>query len=88
MATNIDTYGDNVCDFIDVDFSDADYVDILSDACDIAADEFDAECINEEWIDRTDYAACAARAVANWETAQRDAAEGLGDYLRDLRDDC
>jgi hypothetical protein len=74
--------------FIDDDYTDADFEEVLEIAIDMAIDDFDAEQNSDgTWNDCTDYAGCAQRAREQWLEAKEDEYLGRGDYLRDLAGD-
>lgn len=56
-----------VADFIDAEYPD----EVVEMAIDFAVEEFDAETDNGEWVDCTNYEACAARAIDLWAEGQR-----------------
>ena len=65
-----------------IDFIDADYPEeVLEMAIEIAIDEFDAETDNGEWVDCTNYKACAARAISLWEEDQQARHEAMLDDM-------
>jgi hypothetical protein len=74
--------------FIDDDYTDADFEEVLEIAVDMAIDEFDAEQnLDGTWNDCTNYAECARRASEQWLAEKEDEHLGRGDYLRDLAGD-
>jgi hypothetical protein len=77
-----------VADFIDDDYTDVDFEEILEIAVDMAIDDFDAEQnLDGTWNDCTNYAECARRASEQWLAEKEDEHLGRGDYLRDLAGD-
>jgi hypothetical protein len=77
-----------VADFIDDDYTDVDFEEILEIAVDMAIDDFDAEQnLDGTWDDCTNYAECARRASEQWLAEKEDEHLGRGDYLRDLAGD-
>lgn len=72
-----DTAEMGVEEFIDADYPES----VLEMAIEFAIDEFDAETDNGEWVDCTNYAACAARAIELFEEDARSMHETMLDDM-------
>ena len=76
-----------LADYCHCDLPDSDVDQIIEYAIDVAIDEFDAEIINDEIIDATDYEMCAEKAFQWWKDVKEDEYYGRGDYLDHLSRD-
>jgi hypothetical protein len=66
-----------VADFIDAEYPD----EVVEMAIDFAIEEFDAETDNGEWVDCTNYRACAERAIELFEDDARSMHETMMDDM-------